>query len=484
MSRLGARWRGFARILIVALVATTSLSLVSQASAARPFTRALTDDIWFYGGPPWITRTVNTGAKLVLFEIDWASFEPTAPPPGVDPTNPAGPQYAFSWIDPVLRSFQGTGISVAFLVTDAPRWAEAPGGPEALEEQGAWRPDPTAFKAAATALARRYSGSYPDPANPGRTLPRVKYFQAWAEANFSIHLAPQWVQSGNKLVPASPEIYRGLLNAFYAGVKSVHSDNVVITEGSGPFGDSPGPCANSNYGNGCRMPPAEFARDLLCVQGRKLQPVACPDPAHFDVIAMDPYDVSSPSTHAFSADDISAPDLGKLTKIVTRAVQTGRALPRRHKPLWVTEFAYDSNPPNPGAISVATQARWMDEAFYLFWKQGASVAVWYLVRDQPGKHYSTSYYSGVYFNNGQPKPSLRAYQFPFVVWPSNGQTTIWGISPKKGTVAVQQRHGHKWKTIMQIKVAAGAVFVRQAPAGLRGSFRAVVGGEASLVWKQ
>lgn len=159
---------------------------------------------------------------------------------GVDPSDPDGGQYRFSAIDAVVRKFAGTrrerrreawrakrsrwsswtvderfagafaraprgacrrrvrrgswpspgcataqpsvhGISLA-LVTDAPRWTEAR-GPASLEAAGAWRPNAHAFGWFAAALATRYSGSYPDPLDPSHRLPRVRYFQAWAETS-------------------------------------------------------------------------------------------------------------------------------------------------------------------------------------------------------------------------------------------------------------------------------------------------------------
>jgi hypothetical protein len=199
---------------------------------------------------------------------------------------------------------------------------------------------------------------------------------------------------------------------------------------------------------------------------------------------MDPYEVASPLTKAYNSNDISAPDLWKLTRMAAKAVRAGTALPRSHKQLWVTEFSYDSNPPNPGGVSLTTQARWLEEALYLFWKQGVSTAVWYLVRDQAATYNSASYYSGVYFYNGNPKPSLLAYQFPFLVWPNGRHATVWGISPKAGSLTVQRRHGHSWKTLFKFRISAGGVFKRSIKGSLHGKFRAVVGGTKSLVWNR
>ena len=484
----GARWIARVGAVVGLLLATAALGrLVPVADAARPLTTAFTDSVWYIGGPTWIQKTVATNAKVALIEVDWVSIEPTRPM-GVDPTDPNGPEYRFGYLDQLVRQFEGTGISLAFLVSDAPQWAETPGGPTLLEANGAWEPDATAYGQMATALARRYSGSFPDPLYPGRTLPRVRYYQAWAEANFTIHLAPQWTQSGGTLVPNGPHMYRALLNSFYSGIKSVHSDNVVITTGFGPYGDPPGAvCGNGNYGNGCRMHPAAFARELLCLNGSALRRESCPNPAHFDAMAMDPYEVASPTTPALAADDVSAPDLGKLTRIMNKAVRAGTALPRAGKKLWVTEFSYDSSPPNPTGVSLATQARWLEEAFYLFWKQGVSTVVWYNVRDQaPVYDQATQndYFSGVYYYNGGPKPSLEAFRFPFVVWPNGRVATVWGLSPRAGSLSVQRQKGRSWKTLFRLHVSAGAVFVRSISPSLHGKFRAVVNGEKSLVWSR
>lgn len=452
-------------------------ALASPAAHARQLTRGFADDVWFTGGQTWVQKTVVTGAKVAMVEVDWSAVEPSAPRDAADAANPNGPQYHFGYLDPVVREFAGTGISLAFQVTHAPRWAEAGGGPADLESLGAWRPEASAFGDLGRALAARYSGSYSDPATPGQPLPRVRYFEAWVEPNLAVHLAPQWVRSGHRWTYAAPSIYRGLLNAFYAGVKRAQPGAFVLSGGLAPFGDRIGTDRTAR----ARTPPAQFVRSLLCLSGRRsLARQPCQNPAHFDVLAMDPYETSSPTTHAVNADDVSAPDLGKLTRIVKRAVKVGTALPRAHKPLWVTEFSYDSNPPNPTAVSTATQARWLEQALYVFWREGVSTVIWYLVRDQGGTAWATSYFSGVYFRDGRPKPSLTAYRFPFVVMGS----TAWGIAPASGTVTVQRKSGHSWHTLFRLHASARGTFTHRVPSGLRGSFRALVNGQSSLAWKR
>jgi hypothetical protein len=478
----GGPLAGRRRFAVLAAAVALLLLLPGSALAVRAITRAVTDNVWFNGESQpflpsyWASRTAASGARTVLIEVDWTSIAPNQPTVG-DASNPADPQYHFAgYLDPLVQTLSNAGLQVAFLVTDAPRWAEANGGPSLFEETGAWKPNAAAFGQFAHAIAARYSGSYDG-------LPRVRYFQAWGEANFDIHLAPQYVKSGSSWVPYAPAMYRTMLNDFYNGIKAGDPSAQVITTGFGPYGDSPGDCKSGYVGNGCRMHPAEFARDLLCLSSH-LSPVACSDPAHFDIMAADPYEISSPTTHAANPDDISAPDLGRLTKPLKKAVSTGRALPHAGKQLWVTEFSYDSRPPNPYGLSLAEQAKWLEESYYVFWEQGVSTAVWYLLRDESAHYNDNLYYSGIYFYNGKPKPSLTAMEFPFVVMQWGKKVNAWGIAPVGGAVTVQHKKGRRWVTLFKSHASGGGVFVRSVSKKLKGSFRAKVGSRTSLIWKR
>ena len=195
---------------------------------------------------------------------------------------------------------------------------DAPAGRPSVTP-GTWKPSPQALEDYGAALARRYSGTFPDPARPGQTLPKVKAFQVWNEPNLAKYLNPQWIGAR----AASPKVYRGMLNGFYRGVKSVSSTALVVTAGTAPFGDP--------QAGGQRVQPARFWRELLCLRlnrGR-LRGVACPTPARFDVLAHHPYSVGQPRRKALNADDVSIPDLAKLTRPLRAAERLGRALPRK-----------------------------------------------------------------------------------------------------------------------------------------------------------
>jgi hypothetical protein len=466
-------------ISLSAVLVIAVLAAGGGAASAATLTRGFVDDVWFdapsdqLSAPQWVTKTALTGAKFVQIEVDWPAVEPNAPTGADHPTSPAGAQFDFAYLDQRVKEFVGNGLQPVFLVTDAPRWAQGAGGTAAEYATGGYKPNPTALGDLAEAMARRYSGNYPDPAAPGKTLPRVRYYQAWAEANLNFHLSPQWTKSNGAVHNTGPGIYRSMLNAFDAGIHAGDRTDKVIASGLESYGDPPDTRLK-------RTSPVTFLEGLFCLDSH-LRRLSCPSPAHFDLLASDPYDVDGPTVHASSSLDASAPDLTRLTRIVRAAVKARTALPSQPKPLWVTEFSYESNPPNRLGVSLATQARWLEESFYVFAHEGVSTVLWYLVRDQPPP-YNLNYTSGVYFRNGKPKPSYTAYRFPFVVMAAGQAAQIWGITPVSGTIQVQQRVGGSWRAVARFHRVAGKIFSLGVSNLQKGQYRATVDGQKSLVW--
>jgi hypothetical protein len=184
------------------------------------------------------------------------------------------------------------------------------------------------------------------------------------------------------------------------------------------------------------------------------------------------------------AGDASTPDLGKIVAVL-RGAEKAKTVSGSH-PVWVTEFWWDSKPPNPVGAPLQTQARYIEQSFYLFWKAGASLAINFQIEDataRPNVH--AGYQAGVYFNDGRPKPSLTAFRFPFVTERVNSRTlTAWGKSPEAGKLRIQRQQGSRWKNVKRLRVGKGSVF--QTKLKLRGKqrLRAVVGSNQSVVWKQ
>ncbi len=421
----------------------------------------------------WLGHAKELGAGVERIDVHWASIAPKQPGPDFDAADPADPGYNWTTLDDAVREAAAAGFEVLLTIYDAPTWAEGADRPKRAEP-GSWKPSPGALGEFAHALARRYDGSFPDPAALGNALPTVSHFEAWNEPNLDFYLAPQWEGESNP----GPGLYRSLLNHFFAAVKSVQPRATVVGGSLAPFGDEPG---------GERTRPVLFLRTLLCLKGGKLAPVACPEPAHFDVLSDHPIAVGPPTQSATSPLDVTTPDIGRLTKVLEKAEASKRALPPGKKPLWVTEFWYDTNPPDPNGISLAVQARWYEQDLYLFWKQGARVAIALQIRDAPeGKSYASTYQSGVYFLDGSPKPSAKAFRFPFVAHRTGPfKAAVWGIAPRAGKVKVQAFRSGGWKTLGSISAKGpGQPFTGEIQLYRFAKLRGLIGTEASLPWSQ
>ena len=183
-----------------------------------------------------------------------------------------------------------------------------------------------------------------------------------------------------------------MLNASYAAVKAVDPAMRVVTAGTAPYGDPPG---------GNRVRPVDFWRQVLCVSPAKKKKkkhkkkgahkgavgTAAGCQAKFDVLAHHPINTSgSPRRHAVNSNDASSPDLDRIARVLRAAERAGTVLPGRH-PLWATEMWWDSKPPNSAGSPLGRQARWIEDALYQAWKDGASVVVNLVIRDSPsGPH--------------------------------------------------------------------------------------------------
>jgi hypothetical protein len=270
-----------------------------------------------------------------------------------------------------------------------------------------------------------------------------------------------------------------MLTAFTNGVKSVRASALVVTGGTGPFGDP--------FPNGHRILPARFVRELLCLRrskGRLLKTASCPSPARFDVLAHHPYSVGEPTRKALNADDVSIPDIGKLTRLLRAAERTGGALPRKRHRVWATEISYDSSPPDPQGVPAAQHARYLEQAFYLLWKQGVDTITWFQVRDQlPNPSYAASSQSGIYFADGRAKVAQRAFRFPLVAErASRASLRVWGRAPVAGSVRIERRTGSSWRLARTVRATRHGTFDVRIAARGRTSVRARAGGETSLAW--
>jgi hypothetical protein len=408
-------------------------------------------------------RIRRTGASVVRIPVDWRGLVDPAPPAAFDARDPASPAYHLGPLDEAVSAVVAAGLEPLLVVSHAPAFAEAaPRWPYAYP--GSWDPSPQELGAFAAALARRYDGSFPDPSSPGRALPRVRLFQAWNEPNLARYLEPQWVAAGRSWRPFSPLAYRGLLNAFYAGVKSVQPGAVVVAAGIAPTGQP--------AGEG-RVAPVTFLRTLLCLTAgggrRPLPRHDCATPAHFDVLAFHPLSVGDPDVPASSSLDVAISDAAKVSAVLAAAERAGTALPRGRKPIWVTELNWESAPPSREGVPPRLQARYVSRGLHRLWAAGVTLVAWQFLLDPfPALRAATptggliEYQrpAGLYSagpagdpSTAAPKDFLAGFALPFdPLRVDRRRVRVWALADRAGEpLVLERRGGHEWRVLARLR---------------------------------
>jgi hypothetical protein len=462
---------GLASLLALLAVLTTS---AAQATPADATVRALHTGVSYVydNDAAAFENARRTGSRLVQTPLRWASVAPEKPPAAWNPEDPADPNYDWEFIDLWVARAAAAGLEPILQVRGAPLWAQRC---HSGETDAPCNPDPGALAAFAIAAARRYSGSFGG-------LPRVRYWQGLNEPNLSLFFNPQY--DGN--TPVSPDLYRVLINRFYAAIKAVDPANLVIAGGLGPI-------AVPKYTIG----PMRFTRLLLCMRGHNHpRPTQgdCEGGVHFDIFDIHPYTTGGP-THEGGVNDVELGDLDKLQNLLAAADRAGRIKGVfQHTPLWVMELSWDSKPPDPGGLSMKILSQWTAEALYRSWAVGVEYFFWYSLRDpepEPGLPFSQTDQGGLFFRGAtvaqdQPKPFMEAYRFPFVAYPKAKGLSFWGRTPSSGPgrVVIQTlKRGH-WHKAFVAQADEAGIFRGLAPRhygrNKSGAVRALYSGQASV----
>ena len=468
------------RLLLVVLAAGSALP--AAADAARPLETAIFDPASFEGGDQALafSRTREAGATSVRLWLGWASVAPqlAEKPADFNPRDPADPQYYWPFFDQEVTAAVAAGLDPIVMIVNAPEWAERQVIPNF--KRGTGRPSPAELRNFAIAAARRYSGDFAG-------LPRVRRWQVWNEPNGSGYLNPQYDTPLNQPVtaeskPVSPDVYRPMVNALAAGVHSVHRDNVVVAGGLSPFGKY------ETFSHS--IPPLDFMRRLLCMNKNERPARGCNSRVHFDAWSMHPYTQGDPTHHASFVDNVSLGDLPKMARLLRAATRAGHVVSRDPPKFWVTEFGWDTKPPDPEAVPIKLHARWVSEALYRMWQSGITLATWFELRDDfnPNVPKTREITSGLYFRCSEglscdrPKLSLRAFTFPFVAFRGKDHIRVWGRTPAsdRATVTVQQRRGGGWRTIATLQPDRFGIFKRRLRRTRGEKVRAAVEGARSV----
>jgi hypothetical protein len=450
-----------------------ALGLAPAAQAYAPLQMGIHDPGASGGAELPFQRIQESGASITREAVLWSSVAPggDTKPAGFDARDPGAPAYNWTTVDGFVRAAAARGLSPLLTTYAAPAWAE---GDDAADhdrrfgDAGTYHPNAKHYGDFMFAMAKRYSGSYTPPGQSS-PLPQVKLFQAWNEPNFGQYLT-------SKRQSDIPVYYAKLLNAFYDNVKSVSRSNLVIAAGLGPYG---------NNGHATDVDPQLFMRTLMCLSGkggerlRAVRSCRVPKPK-FDIWSQHPYTFGGkPTTSAISDDGASLGNMGDVVRTLKFAVRKRKVLPRGSKRLWVTEFAWFSNPPGLVAgsgkqlgLPFNRHAAYLSESAYRLWRQGFSAYVWYSLEDLGG------FPSGLFSGSGadaQPKPAFTAFRFPFYAEASRSGILVWGLASGAGktTVRIERQSGSSFRSVGELSTDRQGMFYTRLRGG-RGTYRAVV----------
>jgi hypothetical protein len=416
-----------------ALAVSLAVAFAGGAPPAedRPVETVMQDDaLMLHGSEQRVRQTAqdmrSLGVDRVRLTASWFVIAPGRDQrarPQFDATDPnAYPDGIWIHLDRAVKAVVRTGmkpmLDVAFF---APRWAVKRG---ARNGDHRFKPSAAEFGRFAQAVGRRYSGGFDDPSDKGDKLPAVRLWTTWNEPNHGAFLLPQWERkpgSTRGWRPRSPHVYRRMHEAGYAALKGVSDRNRVLLGGTSFLGGTK-PGAQEN------VSPLRFLRELACVDSRfrplrrrecrGFRPLQADGYSHHPYSLYDPPSVGDPN-----GDNIRLADLGRLTWTLTQLGRRGRIAGRL--PLYVTEYGYETNPPDTlRGVTLDQQASYLGEATYLAWRQPeVRMFAQFLLRDiGPDQSVPESsprrwedYQTGLVTHDGQAKPGLDAFKLPFWV---------------------------------------------------------------------
>lgn len=443
-TRVGGRSRSPALHVALLVLALAALILPVATEQAGAFGVPLQTGIDVGTSGPEADHTLAhvraVGAQFLRQTFAWDQIAPRTPPPGFEPANPDDPAYRWGNVDRAIAATVARGLTPFIGIGDPPVWGQSPPG------AGEDSPDPSQLALFAHAFAARYDGSRSG-------LPWIRYWEVWNEPNASYFLQPQ-IQE-NRIV--SVGTYRTMVSDFAAAVHGVRPDNVVIGGALFPNG--------LRRSNVTAIAPLEFVRDLFCLSAGPHPRRTCSTQVNVDAVSIHPYTSGGPSTPPANPDNVWIDNLGSLTSLVQAAQRLGTLVSAHPAQVWVTEFSWATNPPNPKGVPAQLEQRWVAETLYRSWRAGIGVFNWYSLRDerlatppqQVGLYFECP--RGIYCD--KPKPAAAAFRFPFVAYTSaKHRVLVWGRTPvgAPGRVQIQWLQGRRWQKLATLKTDGDGIF--------------------------
>ncbi|MEA2350562.1 MAG: hypothetical protein QOG86_1503 [Thermoleophilaceae bacterium] len=407
------------------------------------------------------------GADVIKVRVQWRFIAPSPDakkkPQGFSGENPGDyPSANWAPYDDLIRQIVARGMRPYLMLTGpAPRWASG--------KTGIDRPKPSQFKRFVQAVGTRYSGTFgTSPLDPlADPPPRVDIFAPWNEPNLYSWLTPQSAHG----VPVSPKIYRRLVLAAQKGLQaSGHGGDELLIGELLPY-------AHQNSANKRKFSPITFLRELACVNshyhaytGKAAKRRGC---QHYKALpgtglAYHPYTLAGgPDVRTADPNDASIADLDRVTNALDKLSHRGR-LKSSRMPVWVSEFGFQTNPPDHYASAIKRVPGFMGQSEWLAYRNPrvASYAQYPLVDDAIDKS-GSGFQSGLRRRNGKKKPGVyKAFQLPLFVEKRTAKVVeIFGGVRAGGAgdkVTIESRVGHKgnFKTLGKVGLGSQGYFDR------------------------
>jgi len=402
------------RLALATVLACAAVAALAQpdANAASGVRFGIQDDAWLTSGPGSLESRLDTldrmGVKLVRYALQWNQIATRRPE---QPRWSGDPAYQWGASDAVLKGLRAHGIAAVVDLRYAPEWANGGKKFNYFPENGA---DFGNFAAAAH-----------------NRFPWVRDWLIWNEPN-----------KAGFAQPVSPAAYvQRVLNPAYSALHAANRNVRVAGGVTGPRAGSGG------------MSPIAYLRGMKAAGAR------------LDVYAHHPYP-EKPKTETPSSGGCASCSSITMATIEKLLREVQRAWPGKH--IWLTEYAYQVNPPDPLlGVSAAKQAQYIGESSLRVYRlPRVDMLIHFLVRDD---RLAAGWQSGVYTVNGKKRVSYDAFRLPLAQMSRRGSTaSLWGqVRPRSGrrTYQLQVFRG-RWRPLGDVaKTDANGVFKRSVKLG-------------------
>lgn len=375
--------------LTIAIAMLIAAAVAGPAADASP--RQLTimqDDVQVRGAPAeTLDEFASLGVDIVKLNLYWDEVAPRGrrKPAGFDGADPGS--YSWGNYDEIVRAIVARGMQPFLsLGGRGPAWATGKRG-----RRGTNRPKAKEFRLFAEAAGLRF--------------PDVAIWSIWNEPNLYSWLSPQR-RAG---VPVSPSMYRRLYLAGHAGLRaSGNGDDTILLGELMPRGGT----------DRRKVPPLAFLREMVCLnsshrpyRGRAAKRRGCGRVGRIPTsgLAYHPYTLAGGPRVKELPDDAAIGQLSRVRKTLDALARRGK-LPPRLK-IWMTEFGYQTRPPDPFATPLRRAPGLMDLSEWIaFRNRRVATYAQYTLRDNP------FWQSGLRFANGRAKPGVyEAFRMPLLV---------------------------------------------------------------------